>query len=66
MALARITCPIDGLEFNLSSLSLDDFEAMLAGFAVGQQTEYWTDIAVVCPNGHHWAVNFKVEYTRQA
>lgn len=61
----RYSCPIDGLEVDLAD-TLGTFSALLATLPVGAEADHQTDMGVVCPNGHHWAIRFKVEIGREA
>jgi hypothetical protein len=62
--LLRFWCPVCGLEVPFPVL--DEFSAYMATWEVGHRNSLWTDVGLVCPNGHRYAVNFKVELTREA
>jgi hypothetical protein len=62
--LIRLVCPKDDLPYDVSFL--DDWSAEMATWQVGDSNSIHTDATIACANGHQWALNFRVTFTREA
>ena len=60
--IMSMVCPVDGLEFNLAFLQ--PLTNYMATWEVGHANSFYDDTTVQCANGHKWAMNFKVAFTR--
>jgi len=62
--LIRMVCPKDGLPYDVSFL--DSTSSEMATWQVGDSNHVQTDASIACSNGHTWALNFNMAFTREA